>query len=431
LTLQLTADNSFHDSVLTCGNATFAAVTIAKANLGAGLSIGSGCTLPLGNDAMAQAGSIINNGTINAGSGTLTFDVGQFVLNAGATLSMGGDSLVVYGMATGDGDLILNGGSFPQDITTLTLSGDLTNAADLLPDALTLSLVGHNGFHDTLLDCNNVEWSALTINKTSTGASTTFPASCVVTGDFSRVSGPVSNPATATTLYVGGSVSLSGTHSFGGSNLTVSLVGSGQHLISQSTGVFQSALRIDKPLGSAVLTSSLVLGSTLTVASGALDQGAAANLTTGGTFAIETTGVYRNAGSGDLTLAGDLVNGGAVWLDGGGGSCETADTLLVRSSSAGTQRNMVGFGVVHDVRRRRQGHGGRHHRVFQYRLGEQHMDVRRRRHLDQRSGDRIHLLGRSSDRHRASGLAPILFSHRAGGNGTWRVRGRADSTDKG
>jgi peptidase C25-like protein len=83
---------------------------------------------------------------------------------------------------------------------------------------------------------------------------------------------------------------------------------------------------------------------TLTI-NGTLDQGASFNLTTGA-VTIGSGGLFRNLGTGDLTLGGDLTNNsGTVNFNGNGATCGDADDILIRSSVGGTQRSWSGSGT--------------------------------------------------------------------------------------
>jgi hypothetical protein len=84
--------------------------------------------------------------------------------------------------------------------------------------------------------------------------------------------------------------------------------------------------------------------STLTVSDGTFDQGASFNLAVG-PVVVSSIGTWRNLGSGDLTLAGDFFNAGTAEFNGGAGGCGDADSILIRSSAAGTQRAWAGAGT--------------------------------------------------------------------------------------
>ncbi len=82
----------------------------------------------------------------------------------------------------------------------------------------------------------------------------------------------------------------------------------------------------------------------LTVTAGTFDQGASFNLTSGA-ITVGAAGTLQNLGTGDLTLSDDVSNSGAINLNGGGAACGDADSILIRSSVAATQRLWSGAGA--------------------------------------------------------------------------------------
>ncbi|HST52114.1 MAG TPA: FG-GAP-like repeat-containing protein [Pyrinomonadaceae bacterium] len=115
------------------------------------------------------------------------------------------------------------------------------------------------------------------------------------------------------------------------------------------TGTFTSST-IEIISGSTVTLASNHTLSNLSVSDGTFDQGASFNLTVG-PLTVSSLGTFKNLGTGDLTLSGNVSNGGTIQLNGGGGGCGDADSILIRSSVAGTQRAWTGAGTfsVFDV----------------------------------------------------------------------------------
>ncbi|MDT7807412.1 MAG: hypothetical protein QOJ70_1225 [Acidobacteriota bacterium] len=143
--------------------------------------------------------------------------------------------------------------------------------------------------------------------------------------------------ANSLVMFVGTSFTNNGTVSvgffrFGGTTQTLS-----------GTGSFTSA-NIEIISGATVTLASNHTLSTLTVSDGTFDQGASFNLTVG-PVVISSIGTWRNLGTGDLTLAGDFSNAGTAQFNGGGAACGDADSILIRSSVAGTQRAWTGGGT--------------------------------------------------------------------------------------
>ncbi len=153
--LNLTLNGFLTNSALSCNSVSFNLVTISK-TVGAGgnVTVGSNCTLPLGNSPTSELGSFLltNNGTITTGTGTWTIN-GSYTQNGGSTLTMGGTGLTLTN------NLTINGGSFPSGLN-LTLIGFLTNSA---------------------LACNSVSFNLVTISKTvGAGGNVTVGADCTL-----------------------------------------------------------------------------------------------------------------------------------------------------------------------------------------------------------------------------------------------------------
>jgi hypothetical protein len=111
--------------------------------------------------------------------------------------------------------------------------------------------------------------------------------------------------------------------------------------------------------GAGLVTSAntvILSGSTLTMKtshefgaltvnnSATLDQSANSTLTVGN-LTLNSGGLLKNLGDGDLILKGDVSNAGTIQLNGAGAACGDADTILIRSSVAGTQRAWSGAGT--------------------------------------------------------------------------------------
>ncbi len=89
-----------------------------------------------------------------------------------------------------------------------------------------------------------------------------------------------------------------------------------------------------------VITNDLTVSNTTTITDGELVQGSTNLILKGMTLAA--AGSYTNASTGDLTLSGDVSNAGSINLDASG----TADSILIRSSIDGTQRDWTGAGTL-------------------------------------------------------------------------------------
>jgi hypothetical protein len=344
--LNITLDGAMTSS-LNCGTATFNQAAISKSNSTADTSVtvGSNCTLPLGNSPTSSAIAINNNGTIIVGTGTWTINNSNtpfpapthgYVQNSGSSLIFGGTTISVNiaGMK-------FSGGSVTTStLTAINVPGNFDNANNVLDmSSVNLTL---NGSMTTTLNCGTGAVSSLTFNKSNT---TTLASNCNVTGALIRTSSTIANPASAYTLFVGGNFTMSGTNAFGGANLTVELNGAGAQSISQNAAnTMSSVIKINKNSGTASLATNLNTASTINVTKGTFDQGATFNLATAG-VTVGSNGIWANTGTGDITLAGDVSNSGIITLNGSGSSCGDSDSIAITSSSVGVQRTWSGSGT--------------------------------------------------------------------------------------
>ncbi len=170
-------------STLSCGNVTFNSVAISKSSTSfSGVTVGSNCTLPLGNSPTTTSGRITNNGTINIGTGTWTHNGGYSQTTGtltftGTTINMNnsGDSFFMYTSFT------LSGGTFTAtSLTTLNIEASLDNTGNLLPNGVALILDGGGGATGTIT-CGTESWGSVAISKSSTSfTAITFGSNCVI-----------------------------------------------------------------------------------------------------------------------------------------------------------------------------------------------------------------------------------------------------------
>jgi hypothetical protein len=101
-----------------------------------------------------------------------------------------------------------------------------------------------------------------------------------------------------------------------------------------SGGILPSGvMTLNKTAESVTLASDLTLAGALTVNDGTFDMGATFNLTTAGVLTVEAGGIFRNVGTGTLTLGGNVSNAGTITIDGNGVGCGGADVLITASSA--------------------------------------------------------------------------------------------------
>jgi hypothetical protein len=338
--------NGSLDQTTTCGAATFSSFAISKSSTASAVTISSGCNIDLGNGP-TSTGSITNNGTINVGTGTWTIN-GNLINNTTVTTSISTFDFNAGGGNQGSFTSNSGGSLTAASNPAFTVERNFTYNAGTVPSGIVLTMDGNSLTGN--LTCGSLTIGSLIVVKPS--ATFTPASSCTLTGDFTRTSGTVSNPASAYIYTVPGNISMSATDTFGGANLTFEMTGSANKTITQNAGTFSSKLKINKTVGNSVTqATNLTLGGTLDVTSGTFDQGATFNLTTGGTTTIGSNGTWSNSGTGDLALAGGVSNSGTISFDGSGGSCGNTDTIAITSTASPTQFTWSGSGTfaIYDV----------------------------------------------------------------------------------
>ncbi|HEV7745972.1 MAG TPA: DUF4214 domain-containing protein [Pyrinomonadaceae bacterium] len=257
-----------------------------------------------------------SNGTFTGGSGNLDFN----------------------------GNFHLSGGTFTASSSTTFVAGQFTH--DPPPPPPLVGVFNHNG-GTFVLDGNGefdhnftgVTFNNLTINK-GHGMRVFLNSTLVVAGTMTLADG-LTNTGT---LEARGAVVVGAAFDGGTGDLT--FAGAANQIFTNNGGANPSGTwTFNKPSGKVTLASNLVLqpGQQLNITAGILEQAASSNLTAG-PVVIGATGKLTNQGSGDLTLEGSIVNDGVISLNGGGGSCGDADSILIRSLPDGTQRTWSGSG---------------------------------------------------------------------------------------
>jgi len=140
---------------------------------------------------------------------------------------------------------------------------------------------------------------------------------------------------------------------FAGGNTNITLGGSADQTFANNGGVnLNGNWTVNKSSGRVTLLTDLILGTnqSINITSGELNQGSGSNLLAGA-ITVGVGGIWRDNGTGDIILGGDVSNAGTIDLDGGTTACGEADSVLIRSTDNGTQRQWTGSGTfkVDDV----------------------------------------------------------------------------------
>ncbi len=271
-------DNASNDSgTFSCSSIVNGTVNLDKDIGATTFTLGSGCTIT---NAVAIASS--NNGTFTI-NGSLTLASGTLLVR---------DANLVIGSS---GAFTINSGAVVNAERNWTeSSGSVTTNNG------TIRFIDNASSDSTTLTCGTgSNLGKVDLNKV-TGGNTFVLGSDCTTGNFNRISGIISNPASAYTLKVQGNLMMSSTTNMGGANMTVSMEGSGFQFINfaATSTTFVSKFQVNKTGGSAMLLTNnfTVTGQACTVAAGTFDIN-------GLTFVCNTTGLTVSSG-GNLQLQG-------------------------------------------------------------------------------------------------------------------------------
>jgi hypothetical protein len=257
-----------------------------------------------------------SGGTFNAGSGTTRF--GSIFNQTGGTFIATSGNTILNG--PNGSNFNKSGGTFDANGGTVIFeNGDRSLTADNAPI--------------TFFNLTKTSSNFLNINGTS--------AIAVVTGTTNLNAGSLTASGT---LRAEGDVIISST--FGGGSVKVEFTGAANQTYTNNGGANPTgAWTINKSPGSRVTAAnSIILGASqgLTITSGSLFLNEGNDLTCGG-LNIGANGRLVSESSTTITLGGNPINNGVLDLQGGGAACpQSPDTILLRSSVAGTRRNWSG-----------------------------------------------------------------------------------------
>ncbi|MDX6443533.1 MAG: trimeric autotransporter adhesin [Blastocatellia bacterium] len=299
-------------------------------------------------------GDVIINGTITInGGGTLDcggFTVsgpGTFTLNAGGTLAVGdvnGITTAACGTGTGCGSIRTNARTFPS-------------TANYTYDGIANQSVG-NGLPSSVVNLTIANTGGAG-NKTVTGNS-----GQIVTGTLQVQSGIYSSHSdyvdvvinNAGTLSLAADITVSGNWTNNGTFISngfkVTFDGAANQTIGGTNSTTFATLQVSNSGTAPTNVVALAVNTTasaLSVTAGVFDQGAGASSSNfsaaGATIAAGAT--WRNLGTGDLTLSGDVANSGTITFNANGTGCNEIATndIQIRSSNPGMPRTWSGTGT--------------------------------------------------------------------------------------
>ncbi len=291
--------NGGNTSTLTCTSYSFGSVTITKTFGSTGITIASNCNLPsLGNNPSTQ-GTITNNGTINAGTGTWTF-VGSLVNNGTITTSL---TKIDLNASNGGASFTANTGS------TLTMGASpqidveesFTYTGGTLPSGIALTA---NGGSTATITCGSYSFGGTTtISKSFGTTGITIDSTCTLPslGNSPSTAGAITNNGTMSagtgTWTVSGNFTNAGTFSSSLTRIDVNdFFGGGVFTSSSGTMTMGSSPQIDVDRDFVYTSGTLPVGIGLYMTSGAT-----ANLTCG-SYTLGSTTINK---SNTLTITSD------------------------------------------------------------------------------------------------------------------------------
>jgi hypothetical protein len=317
----------------------------------------SGNISTAGNFGRASGGSAVFNAgtstlTLNGGSPTLSTSFSYFNLTIAisGTLSNGG-SLTV------NGDLTISSGTL-----SVTSGGSITGAASktfslasVATYKTSVSTFGVTGFGTYTLS-GTVEYGSTAIsqtidqNKTYTNLTLTGGGGTKTAGGNLNINGNFLINLSATYSDSGFTTNLKGNWTKNGaftSTGTVNFNGTSNQSISGSSSTAFAALVINNTgtTSKTVTLSQDISDTSLNIMSGIFDQGTSSSVTSGA-VTVSSGATFKNVGTGDLTLSGNVTNSGTINYDGSGAGCGSlgGDSISINSSDNVTQRSWSGTG---------------------------------------------------------------------------------------
>jgi len=293
-------------------------------------------TIPISDDAVIFNGTSTKDATIDS----LTA-IASLTTNAGysGTITQSG------GLTVGTSGFTHNSGAFIGG-GMLQLRGNLTVGASATFNAGSGTLVFDGPGNQGLVTSGTLTFNNLTVNK-PTGTVLFFASQAtnlIIAGTLTLTDGGLQDNTSLSTFNAQGPVSIASTFDGGIAGLTFS--GSANQTYTNAGGVNPRGIwTVNKPSGTLTAASDLLLETTqaLNITSGTLYLTDSSDLTVG-PITVGPAGRLINDSSTTITLGGNVANAGNIFLLGPGAACPQADTVLIRSSVAGTQRNWSGVG---------------------------------------------------------------------------------------
>jgi len=307
------------------------------------LALGPG---PGGSECYLQSG-----GTFNGSSNTITCNSNGFgtITMMGGTFNGGSGDMFLIGDPANVHEFRLLGGAYKATSGNTTVQGTMrfqNEGTTFDPNGGTVTFSAPRTT-DLITDSfhPNIVFNNVTVNL-GPGVIFELIPGMIVNGDLMLLDGQF-------TLF--GSITANGNVTIGpnfdGGNTGFTFGGAANQTFANNGGInLTGTWTINKPSGFVTAATNLILQPTqsMNIISGGLSLGNGSSFTSG-PLTIGSNGQFLASSAQTITLGGDVSNSGLINLHANGTACPMADSILLRSSAAGTRRNWSGAGVFRAI----------------------------------------------------------------------------------
>jgi len=331
--------------------------------------VGANCTLNMGANALSIGGTL----WISSTGGAFTVSSGQTTTFTGTVSGMyidgdddgildlenlvfngTGGTWIFYSYATINGDLTMTAGTLSPDYVDITTKGHVTGNGVISGGLSNFIVDGTKNFG------GNGAWTFddLTFGDgTGTETTTATGSGSISVDNILTIAANQTLDAGSQTFILRGynATPFVKTGTFTANTSTFNFDGPSDTITSYSIpaytyynlglGTTSDAYLSDtfSLSGATTVGGTLTIGNASSTNADTFDQGASYDLITGA-VTVTSKGLWKNLGTGDITLSGNVSNAGTITLSGSGISCGGADAIALTSSNT-TRRVWSGAGT--------------------------------------------------------------------------------------
>src|SRR4030095_740425 len=293
-----------------------------------------------------------NGGTFNGSANSITANANGFgAINInGGTFNGGSGDINLFGAPADSADISLQGGTFKSTSGTMTVPGNFRFQGVGTQFLHNNGTVNFTAVQTTFLT-NDSDHLSITFNNLNinlgNGVNLGLGPTMIANGSLNLNDGTVGSAGT--TIEAQGPVVIG--PNFDGGPRNLRFAGLLNQTFANNGGVNPGGTwTINKPFGIVTSLTNLLLQSTqpINILSGGLYLGVGSSFTSG-SITIGGNGKLLADSVQTMTLGGDVSNSGLINLHANGTACPAADSILLRSSVAGTRRNWLGPGVFRAI----------------------------------------------------------------------------------